>query len=67
MRIPPGTPSGRALRVRGRGIPRRGGGRGDLIVTVEVAVPTRLDADTRRAVEALATASRDGVRAHLEG
>lgn len=67
VRIPPGTPSGRALRVRGRGIPRPGGGRGDLIVTVEVAVPTRLDAATRRAVEALATALPDGVRAHLEG
>ena len=33
LRVAPGTPSGRILRVRGRGVPRRDGGFGDLLVT----------------------------------
>jgi molecular chaperone DnaJ len=54
LRVPPGTPSGRTLRVRGRGVPRRDGGVGDLLVTLEVHVPTNLSADARKAVEDLA-------------
>lgn len=56
VRIPPGTPSGRTLRVRGQGVPRPRGGRGDLLVTVEVAVPKHVGADERKAVEVLARA-----------
>ncbi|HEY8527413.1 MAG TPA: molecular chaperone DnaJ [Acidimicrobiales bacterium] len=65
VRIPPGTRSGRTFRVRGRGVatPK---GTGDLLVTVEVAVPQKLSASERKAVEALAAAG-DGTspRAHL--
>ncbi|HEX8804075.1 MAG TPA: molecular chaperone DnaJ [Acidimicrobiales bacterium] len=65
VRIPPGTRSGRTFRVRDRGVttPR---GTGDLLVTVEVSVPTKLSATERKAVEALAAAA-DGAspRAHL--
>ena len=61
VRVPPGTPSGRTFRVRGRGVP----GGGDLLVTVEVAVPQRLSAAERQAVEALAAASTTSPRAHL--
>ncbi|MFL6109681.1 MAG: molecular chaperone DnaJ [Marmoricola sp.] len=43
LRIAPGTPNGRVLRVRGRGAPTKGGARGDLLVTVEVQVPSTLD------------------------
>ncbi|WP_280497281.1 molecular chaperone DnaJ [Nocardia asiatica] len=50
VKVPPGTADGRILRVRGRGVPKRGGGAGDLLVTVKVAVPQKLD---REAVEAL--------------
>ncbi|BDT93648.1 MULTISPECIES: molecular chaperone DnaJ [Nocardia] len=50
VKVPPGTADGRTLRVRGRGVPKRGGGAGDLLVTVKVAVPQKLDGD---AVEAL--------------
>ena len=39
LRIPPGTPNGRVLRVRGRGAPRKDGSKGDLLVTVDVQVP----------------------------
>lgn len=55
LRVPPGTPSGRTLRVRGRGV--SGDGHhppGDLLVTFEVAVPTSLDDRQRAAVQALA-------------
>lgn len=65
LRIPAGTRSGRTFRVRGRGVPTTKG-TGDLLVTVEVAVPQRLTDEERKAVEALAAAT-DGrsPRAHL--
>jgi molecular chaperone DnaJ len=52
LRIPAGTPSGRVLRVRGRGAPKKDGSKGDLLVTVEVQVPEKLDDATRAAVTA---------------
>jgi molecular chaperone DnaJ len=64
LRVPPGTRSGRTFRVKGKGVPSKKG-TGDLLVTVEVAVPQKLSDAQRKAVEALATASdgqspRDG-------
>lgn len=47
IRIPAGTQPGQKLRVRGRGLPITGGGKGDLIVKVTLALPTRLS-DTER-------------------
>ena len=43
VRIPPGTPSGKVLRVRGQGVQADGNGKaaGDLLVTVDVQVPDR--------------------------
>jgi len=64
VRIPAGTKSGRTLRVRGRGV-AAAKGVGDLLVTVEVAVPTHLSAAEREAVEALALASKESPRSHL--
>jgi molecular chaperone DnaJ len=65
VRIPPGTRSGRTLRVKGKGV-AKSRKTGDLLVTVEVAVPQKLTDDERKAVEALAAAA-DGrsPRAHL--
>lgn len=54
IRIPPGTSSGQTFRIRGEGAPRRGGGRGDLLVTVQVEVPRRLSRKQRDLLEALA-------------
>lgn len=62
IRIPPGTQSGRVFRVRGRA----GSAAADLLVTVEVMIPTELSDDQRAAIEALAAASPDDPRAHLE-
>jgi molecular chaperone DnaJ len=65
LKVPPGTRSGRTFRVRGRGIPSAKGGLGDLLVTVEVAVPTNLSAAEREAIQALAAAGGESPRAHL--
>jgi molecular chaperone DnaJ len=65
LRIPPGTRSGRTFRVKGRGVASTKA-TGDMLVTVELAVPQKLTAAERKAVEALAAAS-DGAspRTHL--
>ncbi len=64
LRLKPGTKSGSRHRVRGKGIAtsttgahRRGTSAGDLIVTVEVDVPTELNDEQRAAIEALAAAT----------
>jgi molecular chaperone DnaJ len=64
LRVPAGTRSGRTFRVKGRGVPLAKGA-GDLLVTVEVAVPTKLSDAERRAVEELAAANPVSPRAHL--
>ncbi|HEV7949525.1 MAG TPA: DnaJ C-terminal domain-containing protein [Glaciihabitans sp.] len=58
LRVAPGTPSGRVLRVKGRGVntPK---GVGDLLANVQVAVPSHLPADAREALEAFAKAMPD--------
>jgi molecular chaperone DnaJ len=52
LKVPAGTASGQTLRVRGRGIPGKGRA-GDLLVTVEVAVPKRLTPAAEDAVKVL--------------
>ena len=67
LRIPAGTPTGRTLRVKGRGIPAAGGKpAGDLLVAVEVAVPQKLSAEAKAALQAFAAAAPDDPRAHLK-
>ncbi|MGY6500083.1 MAG: molecular chaperone DnaJ [Acidimicrobiales bacterium] len=66
VRIPPGTRSGRTFRVRGRGVEPGSGPPGDLLVTVEVAVPSKLGDAERKAIEALAELEPEvSPRAHL--
>ena len=60
VKVPPGTADGRTLRVRGRGVPKRGGGAGDLLVTVKVAVPQQLDDEATEALRAYADAEKAG-------
>ncbi|MFC7326328.1 molecular chaperone DnaJ [Marinactinospora rubrisoli] len=59
VKIPPGTPNGRTFRVRGKGSPRRDGTTGDLLVTVEVAVPQNLSSAAREALESFRAATAD--------
>ncbi len=66
VRIPPGTPSGKVLRVRGKGVSADGSAKaGDLLVTVDVQVPIKLNGEQRDAVESLATALDDDPRSAL--
>ncbi len=53
LKVPSGTQSGRTFRVRGRGVPGPKGA-GDLLVTVTVAVPTKLSKEERKLIEQLA-------------
>ena len=54
LRVAPGTPAGRVLRVRGRGVTRRDGTIGDLLVTIEVDVPAFISPEARKALEEFA-------------
>ncbi|MBV9293390.1 MAG: molecular chaperone DnaJ, partial [Frankiales bacterium] len=65
LRIPPGTTNGRTLRVRGKGVPKRDGTRGDLLVTVEVAVPQKLTDEAKEALATFAAAQPEDPRGHL--
>ena len=57
VKIAPGTPNGRVLRVRGRGVRKGDDSRGDLLVTVEVTVPAELSESARDALSTYASAA----------
>ncbi|HEX6401939.1 MAG TPA: molecular chaperone DnaJ [Pseudonocardiaceae bacterium] len=66
LRVPAGTSSGRTLRARGKGITRRDGRSGDLLVTLQVVVPTKLDRKAKDALDSYAKATAgDDPRAEL--
>lgn len=65
VRIPAGTRSGRTFRVKGKGV-ATAKGTGDLLATVEVAVPSKLSSAERKALEAFQAASNGASpREHL--
>lgn len=66
LKIPPGTPPGKTLRVRGKGAPRSGGGRGDLMVTIAVEIPQKLSRREKKLLEEFASEHGDSPRTHLE-
>jgi molecular chaperone DnaJ len=66
VKVPSGTNSGRTLRVRGKGIARRDGRAGDLLVTLQVVVPTSLDRKAKEALDSYAKVTAgDDPRADL--
>ena len=65
LKVAPGTPSGRVLRVKGRGV-TTAKATGDLLAVVQVAVPAHLDAAAKEALEKFAAlAPIDNPRADL--
>ena len=54
MRIPPGTQAGSVFRLRGRGLPREGGGKGDAHVRIGVETPAALGDEARTLLARLA-------------
>jgi molecular chaperone DnaJ len=65
VKIPAGTPSGRVLRVKGRGVRGKSGPAGDLLARVTIVVPQRLTDQTKAAVETLRAAD-DGIDPRAE-
>jgi molecular chaperone DnaJ len=57
LKVPPGTANGRTFRVRGRGVRRRDSTKGDLLVTVEIAVPPSPSAQAEEALQAYRAAT----------
>jgi curved DNA-binding protein len=53
VKVPPGTSSGRKLRLRGKGVPGRSGQPGDHYVTVQIDVPKDLDDETKKLLVSL--------------
>lgn len=54
LRIPEGTQNGRVFRLRGKGMPARGSSpAGDMLVTVQVELPTNLTDDEKRLITEL--------------
>jgi len=64
LKIPAGTPSGKVFRVKGRGVATTKS-TGDLLVTVQVAVPSKLTDEQRNALESIADTLPSAPREHL--
>ena len=58
MKVPPGSKAGQKLRLAGKGLPRPGGGAGDLYAVLSIAVPATLTDSERRLYEELRKTSR---------
>jgi molecular chaperone DnaJ len=66
VKVPPGSSSGKTLRVKGKGGNRPRGGRGDLLVKLSVEVPQKLSRKERELLEQLAALGKDSPRKHLD-
>ena len=62
MKIPAGAQGGQRLRLRGQGLSRRGGGRGDEYVKLKIVIPPKLDPKEKELFEKLAAESRFNAR-----
>jgi curved DNA-binding protein len=66
MKIPAGSQSGQKMRLAGKGLPRPGGGSGDLYAVLSIVVPTTLSDEETKLYEALRSASRFDPRTRLK-
>jgi curved DNA-binding protein len=57
VKVPPGSSSGRKIRLKGRGLPQRRGTPGDLYAEIRIVVPAALSEEERQAFEALSRIS----------
>jgi curved DNA-binding protein len=67
MKIPAGAQGGQRLRLRGQGLNRRGGGRGDEYVKIKIVIPPTLTAREKELFEKLAAESRFNARDLMAG
>ena len=67
MKVPPGSQTGQRLRLRGEGLSRRGGGRGDEYLRLSIVNPPHLSDAEKDLFAKLAAASRFDARAGASG
>jgi molecular chaperone DnaJ len=65
LTVPPGTQSGRQLRIAGRGVPTLDGGRGDLVVHVRLVLPESVDERSRELMREFGRRNSEDVRKAL--
>jgi DnaJ-class molecular chaperone len=67
MTVPKGANTGTVLRLKGRGVPRKDGGRGDEYVTLKLVLPQAADPELEEFARRWQAGQRHDPRAHLEG
>jgi curved DNA-binding protein len=67
MKVPPGSTGGQKLRLAGKGLPKPGGGAGDLYATLDIVVPGTLTEREKELYEALRAASKFDPRGRFGG
>ena len=65
MKVPPGSRAGQKLRVRGKGLPRPGGGEGDLYAVLQIVTPSVLSDREKELYRELEKVSSFNPRAHF--
>jgi molecular chaperone DnaJ len=66
LKVPPGTPSGKAFRIAGQGMPKfNAPGKGDLFARVQIVVPEKISSAQRRLIEQLSDQDDDHLRGGL--
>ena len=65
LKVPPGTAAGRKLRLAKKGLPKPGGGEGDLYALVQIVIPTMLSERERELFRELGAASHFDPRGHF--
>ncbi len=65
LQVPPGTSSGRKLRVKGQGVATRGGSPGDLFAEIQIVLPKDLDEEARQMIQQLEKKAPKDPRANL--
>jgi DnaJ-class molecular chaperone len=66
MKIPAGAQGGQRMRLRGQGLNKRGGGRGDQYVKLKIVVPTHPSEQEKQLYQDLANATNFNPRAGWE-